>query len=128
MESTVTMQAFMKRLEEAISANSGGFLGSAEAPGAADYLVWPWLERLSAIMVISPGTTAVGQGRVGGGGGGGDFAVCLCTSLDYLKGACLYLTSYMPIPVLYVPHLPTIHPPPPPPPPPPSRCGRTSPG
>ena len=59
------MQAFIKRLEEAILANSGGFLGSAEAPGAADYMVWPWLERLSALMVINPGATAIGQERVG---------------------------------------------------------------
>ena len=66
-ESTATMQAFIKRLEEAISANSGGFLSSAEAPGAPDYMVWPWFERLSALFVISPGATAVGQGRVGEG-------------------------------------------------------------
>ena len=55
-ESIATMQAFIKRLEEVIVAHNNGFLGGSDAPDAADYLAWPWFERLPAVLQMSPGT------------------------------------------------------------------------
>ncbi len=46
---------FITRMEEVIRKNKDGYLGGETEAGAADYLLWPWFERLGAIAIIRPG-------------------------------------------------------------------------
>ena len=47
---------FFGRLEKIIERHGeNSFLGGVDKPGAADYLVWPWIERTQALKVISQG-------------------------------------------------------------------------
>ncbi len=46
---------FIVRMEEVIRKNKDGYLGGEAEAGAADYLFWPWFERLGAISIIKPG-------------------------------------------------------------------------
>ena len=45
----------IQKLEDAVKANQGGFLGG-DTPGAVDYILWPWIERLGAVKLLRPGT------------------------------------------------------------------------
>ena len=38
-----------------MTAHEGGFLSGKDAPGAVDYLLWPWFERLGAAKKRKPG-------------------------------------------------------------------------
>ena len=38
-----------------MTAHEGGFLSGKDAPGAVDYLLWPWFERLGAVKKLKPG-------------------------------------------------------------------------
>ena len=48
------MVKVIQKLEEVIKANQGGFLGG-DTPGAVDYLLWPWIERIGAVKLLRPG-------------------------------------------------------------------------
>ena len=48
------MVKFLQKLEDAIKANQGGFLGG-DTPGAVDYILWPWIERIGAVKLLRPG-------------------------------------------------------------------------
>ena len=50
---------FFQRLENTIKAHKEKlglqFIGGATSPGAADYLIWPWIERSQALGIASTG-------------------------------------------------------------------------
>lgn len=47
---------FFQRLEKVIQHHGeNSFFGGVEKPGAADYLLWPWIERTQALKLLSPG-------------------------------------------------------------------------
>ena len=48
------MLKVIQKLEDAIKANQGGFLGG-DTPGAVDYILWPWIERIGAVKLLRPG-------------------------------------------------------------------------
>ena len=48
------MVKFIQKLEDAVKTNQGGFLGG-DTPGAVDYLLWPWIERIGALKLLRPG-------------------------------------------------------------------------
>jgi glutathione S-transferase len=54
-ESTAApVKEFLKRLNDLIKLHPGGFVAEGTSPGAVDYLIWPWFERLPAIQLFSP--------------------------------------------------------------------------
>ena len=50
---------FFQRLENSIKLQKEKlglqFIGDSTKPGAADYLIWPWIERSQALKIVSPG-------------------------------------------------------------------------
>ena len=38
-----------------MTAHEGKFLSGEDVPGAVDYLLWPWFERLGAVKKLKPG-------------------------------------------------------------------------
>ncbi len=50
---------FFQKLESAIKNHKEKlgyqFIGDRAKPSAADYLIWPWIERSQALKIISPG-------------------------------------------------------------------------
>ena len=47
---------FYQKLENIFKQHGeNNFLGDADKPGAADYLVWPWIERSLAFKILSQG-------------------------------------------------------------------------
>ena len=47
---------FFETLEKVIKLHGdNSYLGGVEKPGAADYLVWPWIERSQSLKTIQPG-------------------------------------------------------------------------
>ena len=50
---------FFQRLESTIKVHKEKlglqFIGGSAKPGAADYLIWPWIERTQALKIASPG-------------------------------------------------------------------------
>ena len=51
---------YFGRLEKVIEHHGeNSFLGGIEKPGAADYLVWPWIERTQSLKLISPGKSGI---------------------------------------------------------------------
>ena len=53
------MVAYVRRLEEVLKQHKNGFLGGDDAPGAVDFLLWPWFERLDAVKTLKPGMIIV---------------------------------------------------------------------
>ena len=53
--STNALKTFIQKLEIIIKSHPGGFVGENYSPGAVDYLIWPWFERLDAIKILTPG-------------------------------------------------------------------------
>ena len=49
------MVKYVQRLEGIVKAHEGGFLSGEDAPGAVDFLLWPWFERLGATKKLKPG-------------------------------------------------------------------------
>jgi glutathione S-transferase len=44
---------FLKRLNDLVKSRPGGFVAEGTSPGAVDYLIWPWVERLAALKLLS---------------------------------------------------------------------------
>ena len=90
-ESTpIIIRDFLTRLNDLVKSHPGGFVAEGASPGAVDYLIWPWLERLGALKLLSPrelvyltlGAHARGLRYLS--------CVCVCVCVCVYPSVCLF--------------------------------------
>ena len=51
---------FFERIEKVLKLHGdNSYLGDVDKPGAADYLVWPWIERSQAFKILGTGKAVI---------------------------------------------------------------------
>lgn len=58
-ETLDTFKGFLKELEDIIQENGNKFSQAGDNPGAVDFLIWPWFERIGALKLLNPGESVV---------------------------------------------------------------------
>ena len=57
-ETLDTFKGFLKELEDIIQENGNKFSQAGDNPGAVDFLIWPWFERIGALKLLNPEATS----------------------------------------------------------------------
>eukprot|EP00731_Ephydatia_muelleri_P001335 Em0001g1335a len=56
-ETLDNFKRFLKELEDIIQENGNKFFQAGDTPGAVDFLIWPWFERIGALKLLNPEAT-----------------------------------------------------------------------